>query len=141
MGEARASVTIAASVDKVWAIVRDFGNLEWGGIRGVTLEGNGVGAVRTFSAQGLTLRERLETIDDLGHTLSYSILEPSPLPWVGHLAQIALFPAPGGTRVEWSGRFQATGLSDEGVTAIVKGIFENGVRQLKRAAEGRSEIA
>jgi hypothetical protein len=136
MGEASATGTISAPLDKVWAIVRDFGNLEWGGIPGTTLAGTGVGAVRTFSARGLTIRERLESFDDLGHTLSYSIVEPSPLPWTGHLARIALRAEPGGTRVEWSGRFVATTLSDQQVSAIVRGIFENGVRNLKRAAEG-----
>src|SRR5262245_48773798 len=77
MGHAKATGTISAPVDKVWAIVRDFGNLAWGGIPGVTLEGEGIGAVRTFTSRGVTIRERLEALDDLGHTLSYSILEPS----------------------------------------------------------------
>ena len=136
MAEARATGTISAPVDKVWAIVRDFGNLAWGGISVLTLEGSGVGAVRTFSAVGVTIRERLETLDELGHSLSYSIVEPSSIPWTGHLARIALSPQlDGGTHVEWSGRFEPRGLSEEQVGAIVRGIFENGVRQLKRAAE------
>jgi hypothetical protein len=137
MPEVMVTGTISASVDKVWSIVRDFGNLEWGGISGTTLEGDGVGAIRAFAAQGVTIRERLETLDELGHTLTYSILEPSAIPWTGHLAKIALVPQPGVTRVEWSGRFEPRGLSDEQVGAIVRAIFENGIRNLKRVAEGR----
>lgn len=138
MGEAKATGTISAPVDKVWAIVRDVGNLAWGGIPGTVLEGEGVGAIRTFTAQGVTIRERLETLDDLGHTLSYTILEPSPVPWTGHLARIALLQEPSGTHVEWSGRFEPKGLTEEQVSGIVRRIFENGVRNLKRAAEGQA---
>jgi N-acetylglutamate synthase-like GNAT family acetyltransferase len=136
MGEVTVTGTVAAPVDKVWAIVRDFGNLAWGGIAGTTLEGRGVGAVRTFASQGLTIRERLETLDELAHTLTYSILEPSPVPWTSHLARIALVPERAGTRVEWGARFKPSGLSDAQVSAILQNIFENGVRNLKRAVEG-----
>jgi hypothetical protein len=135
MPHVKVTGTISASVDKIWSIVRDFGNLEWGGITGTTLEGVGVGAVRTFSAQGVTIRERVEAVDDLGHTLTYSILEPSPIPWTGHLATIALHPEPVATRIEWSGHFEPRGLSEDQVAAIVRGIFENGIRNLKRTAE------
>jgi hypothetical protein len=111
MPHVKVTGTISASVDKIWSIVRDFGNLEWGGITGTTLEGVGVGAVRTFSAQGVTIRERVEAVDDLGH------------------------PEPGATRIEWSGHFEPRGLSEDQVAAIVRGIFENGIRNLKRTAE------
>lgn len=141
MGQAKATGTISAPLDEVWAIVRDFGNLAWGGIPGVTLQGDGIGAVRTFTSRGQTIHERLETLDDLGHTLSYSIVEPSSIPWTGHLAKIALSPAPDGTAVEWSGRFEPRGLTEEQVTSIVRAIFENGVQQLKRAAEARRQEA
>jgi hypothetical protein len=136
MGEVKVTGAIAASPDKVWGVVRDFGNLEWGGISGTTLEGEGVGAVRTFTARGtLVVRERLEALDELGRALTYSILEPSGIPWTGHLARIEITSQDGGTAVTWSGRFEPTTLSEDQVAGIVRGIFENGIANLKRACE------
>jgi hypothetical protein len=137
MGEVSVKGSIAASPDKVWAILRDFGNLEWGGISGTKLEGEGVGAIRIFkTSQGdLVVRERLEALDDLGHSLTYSIMEPAGIPWTGHLARIQLAPEEGGTRITWSGRFEPKTLTEDQVAAIVRGIFENGIRNLKRACE------
>ena len=57
-----------APIDAVWSYFRDFGGVgKWGGgmVKSCTVEGEGVGAVRTIAlAQGNPIRERLVQFDD-----------------------------------------------------------------------------
>ncbi len=69
-------------IDRVWARIAAFGGLEdWAdGVSACVVEGAGVGAVRTVTRHGNTVRERLEAIDPAGHRLRYQILPPHRLP-------------------------------------------------------------
>jgi hypothetical protein len=50
MTEQRVEGIIPAPVEKVWALLREFGDLRRGNIHGTVLEGEGVGCVRVFTA-------------------------------------------------------------------------------------------
>jgi hypothetical protein len=69
-------------LDRVWAVVGAFGGLEkWAdGVTACTVEGEGIGAVRTVTRNGATVRERLDGFDPGAHELTYLILPPHPLP-------------------------------------------------------------
>jgi hypothetical protein len=69
-------------IEIVWARIAVFGGLEdWAdGVSGCSVEGKGVGAVRTVVRNGNSVRERLEAIDAVGHVLRYQILPPHKLP-------------------------------------------------------------
>ena len=82
------SAVIAAPIDEVWAVARDFnGHAEWHPFIAEShiedgLASDTVGCVRNFTlGNGGHLRERLLALSDLDHHFTYSILEsPMPIP-------------------------------------------------------------
>ena len=133
MVEVEVNETIEAPVEEVWAGIRDFGDLRWGGIQKCQVEGHGLGAVRTIRVRaGLAVQERLEALDDAGHCFSYSVVEPTILPVVNCLAEVRLSADDGHTAVSWSGRFEPNGVTEEQAIRLMRGIYANGVRGMKR---------
>ena len=67
---------------RVWRHVGRFGELDrWvDGVTACSVEGAGLGAVRTVTRNGAVVRERLDRFDADAHELSYLILEPHALP-------------------------------------------------------------
>jgi hypothetical protein len=64
--------------DTVWARVGDFGSLHTyqPGIVNCTIDGEGVGAVRTLHlADGRQLRERLEQLDTVAHSMMFTFAD------------------------------------------------------------------
>jgi hypothetical protein len=78
---AKVCVVLDHPIDQVWAVAGQFGGLEaWAdGVSACSVEGEGVGAVRTVTRGGV-VREQLETLDPGRHEISYSILPPHALP-------------------------------------------------------------
>jgi hypothetical protein len=73
MASVKVTDRIAASADRVWDLVCDFGGIgRWAAaVESVTLAGEGIGAVRTIGLPGgVKLQERLEASDDRTRTLS-----------------------------------------------------------------------
>ena len=135
MAEVVVNGTVSAPLEKVWAIVRDFGDLSWARIHDTKLEGEGVGAVRTFTSTGgdLVVQERLEHLDEAAHHLSYSLIDAGVIPWTSYLAHIRLSSVDGHTHVEWWGTFEPRNVTEEQASGIVRSIYENGIRSLQRA--------
>jgi hypothetical protein len=69
-------------IETVWARIAMFGGLEdWAdGVSACSVDGAGVGAVRTVVRNGNSVLERLEAIDPVEHVLRYQILQPHRLP-------------------------------------------------------------
>lgn len=67
---------------RVWEQIAMFGGLErWAdGVSECSVEGEGIGAVRTVVRNGNRVRERLETIDPAARMIRYQILPPHALP-------------------------------------------------------------
>jgi hypothetical protein len=76
------SVILDHPVDRVWACAGQFGGLDrWAdGVSECAVAGEGIGAVRTVTRHGRTVREQLDRIDPAGHEISYLILEPHAMP-------------------------------------------------------------
>jgi hypothetical protein len=74
-------VVLDHPIDAVWAVVGRFDGLEaWvDAVSACSVEGEGVGAVRTVTRGG-AVREKLETLDPGRHEISYLILAPHVLP-------------------------------------------------------------
>ncbi len=72
---------LAWPAQRVWPVVSDFGALKrWNpAVLDCTLEGEGVGAVRTFATRAATVRERLDSRDDAAMRVSYTILSGSTI--------------------------------------------------------------
>ena len=127
------SAVIDASIEKVWAQVRDFNNMpDWhpkfsrSHIEG-GLPGDQVGCIRNFdiAGGGGTIRERLLELSDLDHSFRYSILT-SPLPVKGYVAQLTLYPVTVGNKTVgiWTAEFEVTNDDEAGVVdAVANGTF------------------
>src|SRR5208283_3159779 len=103
MARVTVKVNIPVAADQVWQTLRDFGGMDkWAfGVASLSLSGMGLGAVRTISFQdGAEVVERLESLDDAGRRLSYTILE-STLPVEGYVASLTVRDlGPAGCEVE-----------------------------------------
>lgn len=135
MGRARVEEEIAASAADVWALVRDFGGIaRWNdGLTSCETEGEGIGAVRTIKLGDVTIRERFEKLDEAKRSLSYSLVD-GPVPAKDYLATIEVGEAgPARTRVVWSSTFEPAGATDEQLTRLFEGIYQQGIAGLRKA--------
>lgn len=128
MASATAELTMSATPDAVWAILRDYHGLpKWmPGIEKSVPEGDD----RVLSMMGMTIRERLVKMDEDGRSVSYSIVDGVPLE--SHEATITVHPADGGgSRVTWD----VTATPDE-MAAMMQGIYQQGLEALQAKADG-----
>ena len=112
MTRAACQTTIHVPADVVWQVISDFGAAcqFLVGVVDCTVEGEGVGAQRTLtSADGSTIIERLETLDDAAHRLSYALLTDTPFRDCLTTMQVHDL-GQGQAEVEWSATFEADGL-------------------------------
>jgi len=130
---------IEAGIDAVWELVSDFGGVAkvMKAVESCTVEGEGIGAVRTLGMPGgLSLQERLESLDAGAHSLSYSIIGDAPLPLSDYLSTVKLTAAGDATEIEWSGTFEPKGVSEEQAQGMVQGIYTGGIAGYKQALGG-----
>jgi hypothetical protein len=75
-------VVLDHPIYEVWVVAGQFGGLEtWAdGVSSCTIEGAGVGAVRTVTRGLGVVHEQLETFDPRQHQIGYRILPPHGLP-------------------------------------------------------------
>lgn len=137
MAEVKVEETVEAPAAAVWALVSDFGGVDkWAGpaIQGCSVEGEGVGAVRTLTLPGdATLQEKLESFDPESRTQSYSIVDPSPLPLTGYLSTLHVEEdGPQRCRVQWNGRFDPKGDAAP-VEGMIHGIYTGGIAGIRKA--------
>src|SRR6266571_3735923 len=90
MSEVKVSESVAAPAVEERRLLGDFGGIaKLGGsmLESCTVEGSGVGAVRTLGLRGGgSIRERCEAYDAAGRALTYSIVGESPLPVRGYVS-------------------------------------------------------
>jgi len=79
-------------VEDVWALVSSFGAIKaWmPAVESCSVDGVGVGAVRTVHTPGNIIKEKLEFFDPTAHTISYRQLDPTGLPMSGGFGTIRL---------------------------------------------------
>lgn len=136
MGDVNAKVVreIDQPIEKIWAVVSDFGNVGWGmpGVP-VTTEGKGVGMVRTMHIPNSDpVAEVLETLDPATHSFSYSIAK-MPMPMTDFVGWAKLEKiSDTKTRVNWGAKGQTT---EGGNAADLNAMFEGMYGQLISALE------
>jgi NADPH:quinone reductase len=149
----RESTIIAAPIDEVWRVLRDFnGHDRWHPAVAVSAIEDGmpvdaVGAVRRFRlAEGGELREQLLSLSDARHRLTYCILE-APLPLMGYVATIELKPVTDGdaTFWEWRSEFHPPPQRQDELVGLVRdGIYRAGfaaIRELLRRPPTRMPVS
>ena len=115
MLEVLVSSVIPASVDRVWAVVRDFNAMPaWHPLIAESRIETGapsdqIGCVRNFTlTDGARIREQLLSLSDSDHAFSYAILE-ADVPLQNYTAGLELHPVTDGalTFGKWWARFTA----------------------------------
>ena len=129
----------AASATSVWQKLSDFGAIaDWmPGVKSCDVKGEGVGAVRTLATGPVKIVEKLEAIDEVGRSLSYSLVE-GPMPLRNFLGTIKVTETgPARCSVDWSAVFDLPdGLSEAKVAPGLKGGYGGGLKALKALVEG-----
>ena len=135
MAQVTVKVNIPVAADQVWQTLRNFGGMDkWAlGVASLSLSGVGPGAVRTISFQdGGKVVERLESLDDAGRRLSYTILE-STLPVEGYVASLTVRDlGPAGAEVEWFSTFGAKGATEEEVSRMLQVRYRKRLSSLQK---------
>jgi hypothetical protein len=132
MAQASASIDIPASPDQVWQLIGGFGSLpDWLPYIPSSELREGGRVRRLANPNGETIVERLVTFDDAARRYSYAILH-APFPVKGYLSTLRVQETDGGrgSRVEWSGQFTPDGASDQEVSRLFQGIYEDGLNAL-----------
>ncbi len=135
MAQVTVKVNVPVAADQVWQTLRDFGGMDkWAfGVASLSLRGMGLGAVRTITFNdGAEVVERLESLDDAGRRLSYTILE-STLPVEGYVASLMVRDlGPAGSEVEWFSTFGAKGATEEEVSRLLQAAYRKSLASLQK---------
>ena len=126
------STTIAAPPAKVWQTIGDFcgiGNWHPAVEKCTPSEENGM-KVRTLSLKGGgTIKEEQVSRDDKVMSYTYTILE-SPLPVSDYKSTLSVAPDGQGSKVTWSGTFNAKGAPDTVAKDAIQGIYDSGLKAI-----------
>jgi hypothetical protein len=125
MPEARVTRTLAVPADALWKLVSSFGDTSWlpAGAQ-VTVHGSGPGMERRIATgPGKLIRERLESLDEKGRTLVYSIPENVPFPVTGYRATMRVRADGAGSELDWSARFEPAGASEADARKAIEGMY------------------
>lgn len=127
MSSATAELTMHATPDAVWAVVRDFNGLAgWmPGIETCVADGDD----RIIGMMGMQVRERLVKLDESAKALTYSIVEGAPVE--SHEATITAHANGADTRVTWD----VTATPDD-MAALMQGLYQQALEALKTKVEG-----
>lgn len=141
----RLSTIIAAPVDRVWAVLRDFnGHDRWHpAVERSEIEheepADKVGCVRKFRLNdGAVLREQLLALSDRDHSFRYFIVE-APVPLHGYVADMRLRPvtSDGSTYCEWRASFEPPPAERAALARFVREeIMSAGFAAIRRAVLG-----
>lgn len=144
------SVTIKAEPAKVWGLVKDFGNMQkWHpAVASTKLEKKGDDTYRLLTLKdGGTIYEKLRSADDGDMKLKYEIVEGAlPVADYNSFITVKAGPGAGETTVTWVGRFYRVyklnppipaGQDDESAVKAVTGVYDAGLANLKKVAEGK----
>jgi hypothetical protein len=141
MTEVKVSQAVNAPAARVWELLGDFGGVaKWGGsmLQSCQVEGSGVGAVRTIGLPGgMSIQERCEGYDDAGRAMTYSIIGKSPIPIRDYVSTCRIVETGAGQcRVDWQGRFEPDGVTEEQAQDLVRGIYTGAIAEVRKLLGG-----
>ena len=139
MANVSMNATIPASAAEVWKIISDFNGLPKfvAAIVNSTMEGSGIGAVRTLTlGDGGQILEKLEGLDEQAQSLTYSIVN-SPLPLENYLATVQVKDlGENQCEIVWSSTFDPKGAPEAEAKKVVEGVYSLGFDGLKKMYGG-----
>jgi hypothetical protein len=137
LSQASSTIVIHAPADAIWRVLSDFGAacqyLDM--VDNCTVAGEGVGAVRTLTlADGGTIVERLEALDEAARRMSYALLTDTP--FRDCLTTVSLGDlGRGRCQVTWSASFEADGLPASEAAELLEGALAANCVALKQWLE------
>jgi hypothetical protein len=137
MAQASSEITIHASAGAIWTTIRHFDDADryLSGVVACSAGGIDVGAQRTLTnADGSTIIERLESLDDSTHALSYVLLTDTPFRDCVTTMTVRDL---GRSQAEviWTATFQADGLPKDEAVALLERALQDDCLALKRFME------
>ncbi|MFT4585274.1 MAG: carbon monoxide dehydrogenase subunit G [Gammaproteobacteria bacterium] len=143
---AHVSVTksVNAPATKVWAMVSEWGGThKWiPGVGPVTVEGTGVGSVRSADLDPATgfagrISERLESFDEGNKIFSYRVIGESPIPISNYVATMQVVPHGDRlTEVTWSCNWEVNGdMTEAELVSAFEGLYEISLNNVCSALE------
>ena len=124
---------------RVWSVVSDFGGLKrWNpALISCEQKGSGVDAERVFQSKVATVTERIDSLDDAGMRIGYSIVSGSTLPV--RAAKLAITVRPiGASRcaVRWTLEGEPQGVSADELRAQLRTRYLGRLDDLRRYLAG-----
>jgi Polyketide cyclase / dehydrase and lipid transport/Domain of unknown function (DUF4331) len=124
------SVELAASPDKVWALIGDFGVAWQPLIANINTVGTGVGQVRMIETiDGKRIIERLEAIDDSLRSYRYAMI--SGIQAADYTGTLSVNPKGTGSSVQWQVQYWADGQPDILVKTVITTLLKTSLESLK----------
>jgi hypothetical protein len=127
-------ITIHAPVEAIWQLISDFGTgaKYLAMVTHCTVQGNGVGALRTLTyLDGSVIVERLELFDEGAHCLRYVLLTDTL--FGGCLTTMVLRALSSEqTELIWSVNFQSAGLPESEAISLMEGMLAANCNIVKR---------
>ncbi|GHE95097.1 MxaD family protein [Streptomyces spiralis] len=133
MASTSVSRIVPASPDKVWSLIGGFDALpDWLPYisESTALEGGRVRRLK--NPEGEVIIERLVDFNETERRYSYAILQ-APFPVNGYVSTIRVHAIPGqenAAEVQWSGRFNPDGATEDEVVDLFNGIYRDGLDAL-----------
>lgn len=122
------AIRIEASADVAWEVLGDFAlaELTEGILTHVTVEGRGLGAVRTMHLAarfgGGYVKERLDRLDEADRYMRYRMVDSGPVPFADYQGSIRVTPAGAeGCVVVMTASFLPVEIDEEAARAISVG--------------------
>lgn len=118
----------------VWQSIQDFGGIDKIMLgTTVTVEGEGLGAVRTITQpNGGIVRETLKALDNASYTMQYMIHDDAPLPITQHLSTMHLDVINNNEcKLTWTAVYEPS-IPAEKVDKIMRGILNYGIDGLQK---------
>lgn len=132
MAQASAFIDIPVEPEKVWQLIGGFDALpDWLPYIPESELKEGGRVRHLANPDGSVIIEQLMAFDEKERSYTYHILQ-APFPVKDYLSTLRVKPgAFGGSRVEWFGEFTPVNSTDEEVSKLFQGIYDDGLQALK----------
>ena len=135
---------IAASADKVWAVIGAFDTIhEWApGIASVDATGAQVGATRACTTgDGAVINETLVSLDAAARSYTYKI-DSSPLPLESYVSTISVSDdGDGMSTMNWTVDFEVAGAPEDEIVGMLKGMYQAAIDNVKQLTGSSASAA